>query len=337
MKIYFAPLEGITTYPLRRLHAQFFPGVDRYYTPFLTATQTGSFKRGEIRDILPENNEGVTIVPQVLGNHAAYVLDAMRRIAAYGYREINFNLGCSMPQAAKRGRGAGFLKEPEKLDKFFEELFEGMAADGALRHTALSVKTRIGAEDPEEAEELIRIYNRYPICELTVHPRLMTDLYRNRPNLDVFQMIYEQCVHPLCYNGDIFHAGDYQRIVTRFPALSAVMIGRGLIEDPSLISQIRRIPDQQMADGAQLEAYLKKVREGYLTYMQSDQQVLPHMKEIWFYMAWHFLGEPGSENGPADAEEESTEKEIQKSLKKLRKARSWEEFAAAQHSLLAYW
>lgn len=375
MKLYFAPMEGITSYAFRQVHHRFFPGMDRYYTPFLAATQTHSFKKKEIREILPENNQRLLIIPQILGNHAEDCLAAIRTLASYGYRDINFNLGCSMPQVANRGRGAGFLGKPEQLDAFFEELFDGMRKDETLAEAGvgLSVKTRIGDKDPGEAADLLAIYNRYPIKELIVHPRLRTDLYKNTPDLGVFNMFYEDCHHPLCYNGDILSLAAYQEICSRFPNLQAVMLGRGLIMDPSLAEQIREaeasdwpasgenpgnrhagdgyangeyadglhvggepvnsgtsgggsaccnpIRSNAAADGWQLEKYLLALRDGYLSYMQSDQQVLPHLKEIWFYMAWHY------DRGIQDSRD----------MKNLRKARAWSDFAQAQHLLLQLW
>ena len=315
MKLYFAPMEGITTWTFRRIHHACFPGIDRYYTPFLTATQTESFKRKEIRDILPENNEGMTVIPQVLGNDSTWCLSALKRIASYGYEEINFNLGCSMPQVAKRGRGAGFLRDPEKLDRFFDELFEGLSADDAAKKIRLSVKTRIGVHDAAETAALLTVFNRYPFCELTVHPRLMSDLYRNTPDLDAFDLFCRECRHPLVYNGDILSPEQYESVRERFPHLDAVMMGRGLIKDPSLARQLR---GEEAAGGREIETYMKQVWDGYLTYMASDRQVLPHMKEIWYYMAWHFDVEPGE-------------------LKKLRKAGNRADFEAAQAELLAKW
>ena len=349
MKLYFAPMEGITSFAFRQVHHRFFPGIDRYYTPFLMANQTHAFKRKEIRDILPENNEGLNVIPQILANHADDCLAGIRTIASYGYKEINFNLGCSMPQVANRGRGAGFLGKPDELDAFFEQLFDGLGSDETLREVRLSVKTRIGNSSVQGASALLEIYNRYPICELIVHPRLRTDLYDNVPNLDVFTMFYEDSTHPLSYNGDVFSPEDYDIITRRFPNLEAVMLGRGLITDPSLAAQIKEAP---AADAASLEAYLQALREGYLDYMQSDRQVLPHMKEIWYYMAWHYerrasgisgsgtqAGAPGTVGAERNMPETAAElaPQARQELKKLRKSTDWASFSQAQHALLNLW
>ena len=318
MDLYFAPMEGVATHTFRNVHHRFFPGMDRYYSPFLVANQTHIFRKREIQGILPQNNEGILLIPQILGKNAQECLVGMRTLVSYGYHEINFNLGCPMAQVANRGRGAGFLAKPDQLDTFFEELFDGMEKDEVLADVRLSVKTRIGYSDPKEADNLLGIYNRYPISELIVHPRLRTDLYNNSPDLEVFTLFYEECKHPLCYNGDIFSVQAYHEIVSRFPDLKAVMLGRGLVMDPSLANQIR---GGAGTDGRLLEQYLLTLREGYLTYMQSDQQVVPHMKELWNYMAWHY------------------DREVQDSreMKNLRKARNWSEFYAAQHILLKQW
>ena len=220
MKFYFAPMEGITTAPFRRSFQEFFPGIDKFFSPFLVANQTLHFKNKEIRDILPENNEGIPLVPQILTNKAYEMLWAVKKLQTYGYQEVNLNLGCSVPQVAKRGRGAGFLEDKDRLKFFFEEVFSGLAGMGVR----LSVKTRLGTTSSQEAMELIEIYNQYPISELIVHPRLMSDLYRSVPDMDTFAAMYARSRCPVCYNGDIYTVSDFQRIREQFPDLDRVMI-----------------------------------------------------------------------------------------------------------------
>ena len=133
-KVYFAPMEGLTTYILRNAHHKYFGGIDEYYTPFLSANRTMAFKRKELRDILPENNEGIPLIPQVLGNKADEVIWAVKTVADLGYRTINFNLGCPMPQVARRGKGSGFLKDTDALDRFFKEVFDELEKSGTGSH-----------------------------------------------------------------------------------------------------------------------------------------------------------------------------------------------------------
>ncbi len=309
MKYYFAPLEGISLAPLRREHSREFPGIDKYFSPFLVANQTLHFHKSEIRDILPENNPGLYLVPQILTNKAGQFLWAVKELAViYGYNEINLNLGCPMPQVAKRGRGAGFLKDHDELDRFFEEVFDGL---GDLP-VKLSVKTRIGISDPEEASGLIQIYNRYPLSEVIIHPRFMNELYRGSPHLDIYEMMFHESRHPVCYNGDIRTVEDMDRIRSRFPETGRVMIGRGLAADPALVTRLR---DMKVSQDSFIR-YHDRLFESYLALYPDKRQAVSKMKDIWsFRMICH----PGKE----------------KLFRKMRKASSPDEYLLCAHELLS--
>ena len=269
--------------PFRRVYQEFFPGIDKYFSPFLVANQTLHFKNKEIRDILPENNEGIPLVPQILTNKPYEMIWAIKELRTYGYREINLNLGCSMPQVARRGRGAGFLKDKDQLNLFFKEVFDGLEG----MDVELSVKTRLGKTSAQEAMELMEIYNRYPISELIIHPRLMSDLYRATPDMDTFAAMYEMSSHPVCYNGDIYTVADLQRMENRFPELDRIMVGRGFLRDPSLLCQMQ---GKGAVAGEKLLQYHNVIFQNYLQIMQDERQAIGKMKEIWTYWQTSFPG-----------------------------------------------
>lgn len=230
----FAPMEGVTDYSYRLSHSRCFPGVDRYYTPFIAANQTCSMKTREKKDVAPEHNSGVVLVPQVLTNHAEVFLWAVGEMGARGYRTVNLNLGCPSATVVTHGKGAGFLADPSRLDRFFDAVFRGLPEG-----TGISVKTRIGLTDSGEAEELLKVYCRYPLEELIVHPRLRSAFYKGEPDLDAFALFYEGYPGRLTYNGDIRSPGQLEALLKRFPRLHRVMIGRGLITDPALVRELR--------------------------------------------------------------------------------------------------
>ena len=194
MHIYFAPLEGITTYPYRNLHHKYFGGVEKYFTPFLAPGPEQGMSVKEMRDVLPENNAGVLVVPQILTNRAGDFLLASKKLSEMGYREINLNLGCPSGTVTAKKKGSGFLLYPDDLDRFFDEVF----SDAAVRNGEflVSVKTRIGKNEVEEWPELMQVYNRYPIHELTVHPRIQKEFYKGTPHLDVFADILKESRNP---------------------------------------------------------------------------------------------------------------------------------------------
>ena len=185
------------------------------------------------RELLPGNNPGFELVPQLLCRDADYFIWAAETLFDMGYGEVNFNLGCPSGTVAAKGKGSGFLAHPDELDAFFERVFS------ALPGRRISVKTRLGTEDEGEFPRLLDIYSRYPICELTVHPRVRRDMYRLPVRPEGYAMACARLEIPLCYNGDVFTAGGAADVMRRFPATHALMLGRGLMADPALARQIR--------------------------------------------------------------------------------------------------
>jgi len=282
MKYYFAPMEGVTTAIYRRTHAEFFPGCDRYYAPFLVACQSQVFRPRELRRLAPEENPGLVLIPQLLGNDAQSFLAAAEVLRDMGFDEINLNLGCPSGTVTSKRRGSGLLAYPQELDRFLDGIFSG--AD-----MKISVKTRIGFSSPEEFPAILEIFNRYPICELIVHPRVRADMYNNAPDPDAFRLAYEGSRAPVCYNGDIFSAADMAALSAAFPELSAVMLGRGCAANPGLI---RELALGTPADFESFRAFHERLLAAYRAEYSGDRFVLQKMKELWYYMSSMF---PGSE------------------------------------------
>lgn len=209
MKFYFAPLEGVTGFTYRNAFADLFGGMDKYYAPFISPSVNDKMKGKEIRDLLPENNNGnINLIPQILTNRADYFIKAANQVMELGYTdEININIGCPSGTVVAKNKGAGFLREPDMMDMFFNEIFEWK--EKVLKSDLnISVKTRIGVNSVDEFEEIMQVYNRYPISELTVHPRTRAQMYRDTPDMDAFSYAVDVSQNPLCYNGDINNVED---------------------------------------------------------------------------------------------------------------------------------
>ena len=275
MKFYIAPLEGITGYLYRRAHFDFFPGADRYYIPFIAPRQTGAFTGRELRDIDPQKNEGIPTVPQILTNNAEAFIHTARLLHSLGYGEVNLNLGCPSATVVTKGKGAGFLAQPQELDRFLDTIYSAL-------DLPVSIKTRIGVRSSEEAEGLIAIYRKYPVSELIVHPRIQTDGYRNHPNREVFAEWVGQRTCPIAYNGDIFTREDYREFARKFPQVEAVMLGRGMITNPALIRELR---GGALLQKEELRAFSQRLYSDYRTYFSGERSVLFKLKEMWFYQA----------------------------------------------------
>lgn len=306
MKYYFAPMEGITGYLYRNAHQDYFPGLDRYMTPFLAPNQKTCFRTREREDVLPGHNRGMDVVPQILTNKAEEFLRAAGELKEYGYREVNLNLGCPSRTVASKCRGAGFLAVPEELDRFLDEIFEKADVE-------ISIKTRIGKDSGEEFAHLMEIYNQYPVKELIIHPRVQKDFYRNTPNLDVFAQGFARSRCPVCYNGDIRTVADVKRIKERFPALERVMIGRGLLANPGLAGELL---GEAPMDKGRLRGFHDRIYRDYQEVLFGEKNVLFKMKELWSYLIESF----------EDAEREG---------KKIRKAQRLREYEEAVEALFS--
>ena len=232
MKYYLAPMEGITGYIYRNSYNKYFNNIDKFFTPFITPNTSKSFKTKELRDLLPENNEGLNVVPQILTNDSEGFISTAKKLKDLGYNEINLNLGCPSGTVVSKYRGSGFLAKREELDKFLDEIFK-------MDDMKISIKTRIGKDKPEEFYELINIYNKYPLEELIIHPRTREDFYGNKPNLEIFKDALSLSKSSVCYNGDIFTVKDYNNFIDCFPSVEKIMIGRGILANPGLLDDIK--------------------------------------------------------------------------------------------------
>ena len=308
MRIYMAPMEGVTDSIYRNTFREFYGGVDKYFTPFLSPNSTRKFTTREWKEIDPATNDVATTVPQLIGNNAENMLWAMEELANLGYREININLGCPSGTVVSKKKGSGLLYYPEELERLFGELFEG----GAKLGLNISVKTRLGKNDPEEFYEILDIYNRYPISELTIHPRIQSDFYKGQVRREYFDYAYEKAKMPLVYNGDLKKAEEVAEVADSYPRLAALMLGRGLVARPWMLAE----SELTMAGWGKFWNFHDSLLGQYLAALSGQVPLLHRMKEFWAYWDVNFSG--------ADCD---------KLLKKLRKAKKLEEYAGVVEAL----
>lgn len=305
MNIYLAPLEGITGNVFRTGLHNHFGGVDKFFTPFIAPNAKGVLNHKALRDILPENNQGQRLVPQILTNDADGFLLMCRTLEGYGYKEINLNLGCPSATVVSKGRGSGFLAYPDKLDSFLDKIFNS--------HYEISIKTRIGKESAAEFDRILDIYNKYPLKELIIHPRTREDMYGNTPDWEAFSYAVKNSRAKLCYNGDIFQMEDFIRFKNTFPEVESVMIGRGALINPCLCAWIKGEGEPQKEE---IKAFFKEILCQYQKILFGERPVLFKMKELAIYM------EKGFDN-------------TEKIVKKIKKAKSLEELEVAVDALFS--
>lgn len=274
MLLDFAPLEGITGAAFRRLHHRYFPGVDRYYTPFLSPTREHRFTPREQREFFPEYQRNVTVVPQILTKVPEDFLWAAQELHAMGYQEVNLNAGCPSGTVTAKGKGAGLLADLETLEQFLDAIFEQAPCP-------ISIKTRLGIENPDEFVEILELYNRYPVSELIIHPRVRKDFYRHPVRLEAYEQALQNCRCPVSYNGSIITPEDYRNCISRYPNLKAVMIGQGLVSDPFLAGKIACGLEMNRAV---LQEFVEELLEAYALQFDSLANAAKRMKDLWFYL-----------------------------------------------------
>lgn len=293
MNIYFAPLEGITGFVLRNAYESCFPGtIDRYFAPFIAASCRKKLAARDLRDVLPQNNTGICLIPQLLANKGEDFISTAQMLYQFGYRELNLNLGCPSATVVTKKRGAGLLAEPELLKAFLTECYDWAEGKGVK----LSIKTRIGMDEEAEWEKLLSLYESFPVSELIIHPRLREDYYQGKIREDAFAQAYREiCVDHkmpairLCYNGDIISREQIQKLADAYPELPAVMIGRGLLMRPGftagMLRQNGEMPEETAESGSrEMWLFHDRIYEGYRSYLQGDKPVLFKMKELWSYL-----------------------------------------------------
>lgn len=315
MKYYFAPMEGITRYIYRNAVWRHFPYVDKFYAPFIQPNPRRVFVPKEERDILPEHNKGIPLVPQILTCSADGFIRAGRALEDYGYSEVNLNLGCPSGTVVSKGKGAGMLADAEKLERFLDEVFS------VTWNAKITVKTRLGVTEEDDFLELMRVFLSFPIAELIIHPRYRTDFYKGTPRMEQFRQALEMMDQSggqaeeglsgmnICYNGNIFTKQDYSQLLLKCQKesrrseeqtetltvddfgsrLNSVMIGRGLLANPALIREIKGGPPLTMEE---LQSFHEDILEHYRKLDFGETNTIYKMKELWNYWGTIITGAP---------------------------------------------
>ena len=273
-----APLDGITKRVFRRVWHARFGGADRCFIPFLSPTDQHILTPRDRREV--ENPEGLPQVPQIMAERAEDFVWAAETLADMGYGEVNLNLGCPSGTVTAKGKGSGLLADPDRLDRFLDGVF-------SRAPVPVSVKTRLGYQQPEEFPRLLEIFNRYPIACLTIHPRVRPEKYRGQVHLDSFALAMAESKNPVCYNGDLVSVPGVRALESRFSNLGAAMIGRGAIADPALFRRLRGGP---AATREELRTFTEELYQAYQDFYGQAAPASQRMKEIWFYLIHLFEG-----------------------------------------------
>lgn len=276
MQLYFAPMEGITDSIYRRIHNRYFPGLDRYYMPFFSPTMHRCLTHKENRELPHAQDVNFTAIPQVLTKNPEDFLWAAQQCLDRGYQEVNLNLGCPSGTVVSKGKGSGMLSDPDTLAAFLDRIY-------SYTPLPVSIKTRLGLAEATEFPRLLEIFNRYPVQELIIHPRVRKDFYKPPLRREWFDFAVQNTKLPLCYNGDLCSKEDVSEIQQRYPQLNALMIGRGLVGDPGMLTP-------GGTDILTLEGFHNELLEEYTLCFGSARNAMFRMKENWHYLRCKFEG-----------------------------------------------
>lgn len=276
-----APLKGITDRFFRRVYTSHFEGVDRAMAPFINPQRQPRYPDKLIRDLLPGDNGGLPLVPQVLNTDADGFIALADRLFDLGYKEINWNLGCPVKMVATKQRGSGMLPHPEQIIALLDRILPRLK-------TALSIKMRLGYRSPEEALTLLPMLAPYPLSEIIIHARLGEQLYRGTVDLDHFDRCRAATGHRLVYNGDIVTLEQFSRLQKRFDSVDSWMIGRGLLINPFLPAQIKGIEPPPRQRLEILRSFHDDLYTSLREHLDGPGHLLGRMKQVWIYFIGAF-------------------------------------------------
>jgi tRNA-dihydrouridine synthase len=275
-----APMRGITTLHYRNAFVRHFKGLDAEMAPFISTVSSERINPKLLKDVLPENNSELPLIPQVIGNKAADFVQMNVALHDLGYDEVNWNLGCPHKPIRKKRRGSGLLTYPDEVDS----ILDIVCSQSPCR---ISVKVRLGVSDKSELLKLIPVLNRYPLSEVIIHPRTAEQMYDGSVDLDAFEESFQLLKHVVCYNGDINDLAFYQTVQKRFPTIERFMLGRGLLANPFLCEEIKSGNPSSSNAVERIAAFHEDVLSNYEGFLDGDHPVLGKMKEFWTYQSTH--------------------------------------------------
>lgn len=303
-----APLQGITDFRFRRCFQKHFDGVDRYYAPYIRLEHGGVIPKSRVKDTLPENNEGIPLVPQIMSNQAEEMIFMAEYLQSLGFSEMNWNLGCPYPMVTNKQLGSGLLPHPERIRSLLDLVL-------AKTTIEVSVKVRLGLIEAADLSSLIPVFNDFPVKEVIIHPRLGKQQYKELADREAFGRLYGQLKAQVGYNGDICSASDLQDLQHKFPDVYHWMIGRAIIANPFLAEEGKGILTSSEEKLIRFKKFHEDLTDEYLAVLSGPSHLITRMRGFWEYFSLSF-------SNP------------HKVFKRIKKATSLEKYQAAVQTVL---
>jgi tRNA-dihydrouridine synthase B len=280
--IYLAPVQGITDRIYRNLFPLYFKGVDMAIAPFISSSKKMKPVNNLLREFYPDKNTGIPTIPQIMSSAPDDFTKLANALYDIGCGTVNWNIGCPFPMVVKKGRGAGMLCHPARIESFLEKTMPALKPK-------LSIKLRIGLTYPDEVLQLIPIFNQFSLTELIIHPRTGVQMYAGDVDLDIFEQCLGLSKHRIVYNGDINSFEKLEMLSLRFGSIERWMIGRGLLGNPFLAEKIKFNTEKPYDEKIKIiRIFHDHLFDEYSKILYGPSHITNKMKEIWTYMGGFF-------------------------------------------------
>lgn len=223
-----APMEDVTDVVFRHVVKEA-GAPDVFFTEF---TNSDSYchpdGKDSVRGRLVFTEDEQPVVAHIWGDKPEFFREMSIGMAEMGFKGLDINMGCPVPNVAERGKGSGLIRRPATA----AELIEAAKAGGI----PVSVKTRIGFEQIDELEGWITHLLEQDIVNLSVHLRTRKEMSKYPAHWDMIPKIVElrDKIAPqtlITINGDIPDRKTGLELVEKY-GVDGVMIGRGIFKNP---------------------------------------------------------------------------------------------------------
>lgn len=277
-----SPLQGFTDFRFRNAFHHYFGGIDTFYSPYIRLNGKMVIKGAYERDLLLENNDTLNVIPQVMTNDADEFLFVVKFIQQFGYKELNWNLGCPYPMVTKQGMGSGLVKNTEQIRHILDRVHNET-------DMVVSMKMRLGYDTPTEILDTLPMLDTFPLKNIAIHARIGKQLYKGGVDWDGFQKALDNTKHTLYYNGDITSVEAFRAVKERFPTINHFMIGRGLISDPFLPQMIQNNTTEYPENKWQVfNEFHDRIYQEYDEYLSGPTPIKMKMRGFWEFFAASF-------------------------------------------------
>ena len=233
MKIYIAPMAGITDYSFRKILEKFSP--DFLFTEMVNSHLLAIHDKTTETELLKYDSLKNTGT-QVFGSDEEEIVYSFQKLQEMGFKKINLNMGCPQPKIIKNGAGSALLLNKVFIDNLICKLKKHLSSK-----TEISIKIRTGYKNFSEPEFYLNLANKYQLDFICIHGRTQEQIYSGKADWDIVRHL---SLLPrkteFIGNGDLFEPHDIVQKINN-SNLDGIMLARGIIGNPWLIPQIKEL------------------------------------------------------------------------------------------------